>query len=255
MGNDRQTALITGASSGIGYEFSRLLAGEGYNTVLVARSQEKLAAELNQQHNVQARVLAKDLTDPAAPQEIFTQLEESNTPVDILINNAGFGDHSPFAEADTALQLDMLQLNVLALTHLARLFLPGMLARGRGRILNLGSTGSFGPAPYMAVYAASKAYVLSLSEALHEETKNTGVSVTALCPGYTRSGFQEAAGVAPPNLMSAAEVARQGYQGMLSGEAIVVPGFQNKLLAVSAKLLPRSLVRSMSADLTASLAP
>lgn len=251
MENKRQTALITGASSGIGYEFSRLLAAEGYNTVLVARSQgklEALAAELRQAHGVEATVLARDLSDPAAPTEVFATLEKQGTQIDTLINNAGFGDYAAFAEANTNRLLDMLQLNVVALTHLARLFLPGMLARGRGHILNVGSTGSFAPAPYMAVYAATKAYVLSLSEAIYEETKDSGVSVTALCPGYTRTGFQETAGVAPDNLMSAEEVARQGYQGMLNGKAIVVPGLQNQMLALSAKLLPRSVVRSASAN-------
>lgn len=256
MDNNRQTALITGASSGIGYEFSQLLAAEGYNTVLVARRQDKLetqATELRQKYSGEVTVLARDLIDPAASAEIFDELQDRGIQVDVLINNAGFGDHAAFAQADTGKLLDMLQLNVVALTHLARLFLPGMLERGRGSILNLGSTGSFGPAPYMAAYAATKAYVLSLSEALHEETKNSGVTVTALCPGYTRTGFQETAGVAPDNLMTAAEVARQGLEGLQRGQAIVIPGFQNQMLALSAKLLPRSIVRSTSTSLMAGI--
>jgi hypothetical protein len=249
--------LITGASSGIGLEFSKLFAAQGYDLILVARSAEKLAAlaaELGSQHNIHTATLVKNLENPAAPGEIYTELQQRGLQVDILVNNAGYGDHAAFAEADVTRLLNMIQLNVTSLTHLARLFLPGMLARGYGRILNVGSTGSFAPAPYMAVYAATKAFVLSLSEALYEETKNTGVSVTALCPGYTRTEFQATAGVNPKNLMTAEQVARAGYQGLMKGQAIVTPGIQNQLLALSAKWMPRALVRSISAGVVKSIA-
>lgn len=250
----QQTVLITGASGGIGYELSKLFAVDGYHLILVARSADKLkqiAEELTRAHGVSVTSLAKDLSNPQAPAEIFAAVEAQGVQVDVLVNNAGFGMHGVFAGASLGETLQMLQLNVGALTTLTRLFLPGMLARKSGRILNIGSTGSFAPVPLMAAYGATKAYVLSFSEALAEELRGSGVTVTALCPGVTYTGFQERAGVASLGLMrlggmNAVDVARIGYRAMKHGRAVVVSGLFNWLLAFSIRLTPRALVRRLS---------
>ncbi len=249
-----KTALITGASSGIGYELSKLLAADGTNLVLVARSEQRLneiASDLAQAYGVRVAVLAKDLSDPAAPGEIAAALQAQSIGVDILVNNAGFGTSGPFAQVDWDEESRMLQVNMVSLTHLTKLFLPGMIERRSGRILNVGSTGSFAPGPLMAAYCATKAYVLSLSEAISEEVRGTGVSVTALCPGVTRTGFQARANVENTQLtrgsmMSAREVAEIGYKALLRGQAIAVPGFSNQLLAFAVRITPRSLTRRIS---------
>ncbi len=246
----RRTALISGASGGIGYELSKLLAADGYDLVLVARSEQKLeqiAASLSSTYGVNAIAIGKDLSDPASPDEIFATLEAQSTSVDVLVNNAGFGVHGPFAETALAEELNMLQLNVVSLTRLTKLFLPGMIERGWGRILNVGSTASFQPGPLMAVYCASKAYVLNFSEAIAEELRGTGVSVTALCPGVTRTGFQSRAHVENIPLvksgsMSAEQVAKIGYKALMRGKRVVVPGLMNWLIAFSVRFTPRSLV-------------
>lgn len=243
-------ALITGASTGIGYEFARLFAREGYHLVVVARQAPRLAdvkAELEQQFHVPVKAVVKDLAVPSAPDEIFAELRREGITVEVLVNNAGFGTHGPFAEADLAEQRDMMQVNMVALTHLTRLLLPGMVAQNSGKLLNVASTAAFQPGPLMAVYYASKAYVLSFSEALANELRGTGVTVTALCPGPTRTGFQDRAGVGHTRLMSgriadAASVAREGFRGLMAGAPVVIPGFRNKLLAISVRLLPRRLI-------------
>ena len=249
-GPHHQTALITGASGGIGYELAKLCARDGYHLILVARNQEKLrqlAAELQSAYGVSVRVLAKDLSLPAAPHEIFTELQRSSIAVDLLVNNAGYGTYGFFHQADATTQLNMIQLNVAALTHLTRLFLPPMLARGHGKMLQVASTAAFQPGPLMAVYYATKAYVLSFSNALANELKGTGVTVTALCPGSTRTGFQERAGMGTAlrlfrlGVMDAATVARAGYRGMQKGKAIVIPGLMNRLTALSARIVPRNV--------------
>ncbi len=250
----QQTTLITGASGGIGYELSKLFAIDGYNLILVARSTDQLnqlAADLTNAHGITVTVLSKDLSDPKAPAEIFDAVEAQGIQVDVLVNNAGFGMQGTFASASLDEMLRMLQLNIGALTTLTRLFLPGMLARKSGRILNIGSTGSFVPVPSMAVYGATKAYVLSFSEALAEELRGSGVTVTSLCPGVTYTGFQKRAGVGDPMLvriggMSAAEVARIGYRAMKRGQAVVVSGLFNQLMTFSIRLTPRALVRRLS---------
>ncbi len=247
----QKTVLITGASSGIGYELSKLFAADGANLVLVARSEGRLneiASDLAQTYGVRVTVLAKDLSDPASPDEIFAALQAQSIGVDVLVNNAGFGTYGPFATIDWAEELRMLQVNMISLTHLTKLYLPGMIARRSGRILNVGSTGSFAPGPLMAAYCATKAYVLSLSEAISEEVRGTGVSVTALCPGVTRTGFQARANVehiqlTSGSMMSARQVAEAGYKALMRGQAIVVPGFLNQLLVSSIRISPRSLVR------------
>ncbi len=249
-----KTVLITGASSGIGYELGKLFAADGANLVLVARNERRLneiASDLAQTYGVRVTVLAKDLSDPASPDEIFTALQAQSIDVDVLVNNAGFGTYGPFVQIDWAEELSMLQVNVVSLTHLTKLFLPGMIARRSGRILNVGSTGSFAPGPLMAAYCATKAYVLSLSEAISEEVRGTGVSVTALCPGVTRTGFQARANVehiqlTSGSMMSARQVAEAGYRALLRGQAIVVPGFLNQLQTFAVRIAPRSLARRIA---------
>jgi short-subunit dehydrogenase len=250
MSQPKMTALVTGASGGIGEELARLFAADGHDLVLVARSQDKLArlsAELEGKHGVRARVLASDLARAAAPQEIFEELQGAGVSVDALVNNAGIGSYGLFAETDLKSELELLQINVVALTHLSKLFLPGMIARRRGYLLNVASTAAFQPGPLMAVYYASKAYVLSLSEALANECEGTGVRISALCPGPTETGFVAAAGMGDSKLfdravMDARTVAVAGYRGLLAGKAIVIPGLRNNLLARSIGFFPRGLV-------------
>jgi hypothetical protein len=245
----RKTALITGASSGIGLDFARLFAEGGYNVVLVARGQQKLetlAQELSGKHGVKALALPADLADPAAPGKLMERLKAEGLQVDVLINNAGFASYGPFAETSLEEESRMIAVNITALTVLTKAVLPGMLARKQGRILNVASTAAFQPGPLMAVYYATKAYVLSFSEALAEETRGTGVTVTCLCPGPTQTGFQARAKMEDSKLvkgrdiMDSATVARVGYEALHRGQAVVIPGMMNKLLAQSVRLMPRA---------------
>jgi len=250
----RQTALITGASGGIGLELARLFAAGGYDLVLVARSAgklEELAGELRK-HGGAVRVLAQDLARPESPEEVFRELEAAGVAVDVLVNNAGFATYGPFAELDLGRELEELQLNVVTLTHLTKKLLPGMLARRRGGVLNVASTAGFQPGPLMAVYYATKAYVISFSEALAEELSGTGVAVSVLCPGPTATGFQQRAGMEASKLFSgvmqvadAAAVARAGYEGFRAGKRIVIPGLLNKVGVQSIRVSPRALVTRM----------
>ena len=248
------TALVTGATGGIGLELARELARGGYDLVLVARRERELrevADGLAREHGVRAFTAVADLSDPAGPDRVAAEAERLAGPVDVLVNNAGYAQYGAFVEADAEEEARMVQLNVAALTRLTRLFLPGMVARGRGRVLNVASTAAFMPGPLMAVYYASKAYVLSLSEALAEETRGTGVTVTALCPGPTETGFQARAGMEESKLvrgkkiMDSATVAREGVRGMLAGEPVVIPGAINRLQAMSPRFLPRRLIPRM----------
>jgi len=252
---ERPLALVTGASGGIGAEIARVLAGKGHDLVLVARSVERLAAlteELSRAHGIQARALAADLAQGEEPDRLARSIASEGSEVDVLVNNAGFGLHGPFVRTDGARELEMIQLNVVALTRLTKLLLPGMVARGRGRVLNVASTAGFAPGPFMAVYYATKAFVVSLSEALAEEVRGTGVTVTALCPGATRTAFAGAAGMEDSALfrrgvvMDARTVARAGVEGMLAGRTLVVPGLANKALLASIRVTPRSLVRRIT---------
>lgn len=246
----RGAALITGASGGIGEDLARLFAADGYDLVLVARSEEKLRAladELSGAHGVGARVVARDLARPEAPREIFDELQADSVEVEFLINNAGFGSYGLFAKTDERKELELLQVNVVALTHLTKLFLPPMLARRRGRIMNVASTAAFQPGPLMAVYYASKAYVLSLSEALANETEGTGVTVTTLCPGPTHTGFVAAAGMGESKLfergaMESRPVAEAGYRALMRGERVEIPGFMNRFMAHAVSFVPRRVV-------------
>lgn len=249
------TVLITGASSGIGLELARLFAHDGYDLVLVSRSLDKLdrlGAELAQRHGIRSHSVGVDLAAPDAPGAVVETLRQTAVRVDALVNNAGYGVYGPFATTDLRSELDLLQVNVVALTHLTKLLLPEMLARGAGRILNVASTAGFQPSPFLAVYAASKAYVLSFSEALGEELAGTGVTVTTLCPGPTVTGFQARAGMegtrlfGGPLLMDAASVARAGYDGLMRGRRLVVPGVGNKLLMESVRFAPRRLVTKIA---------
>lgn len=246
-----KTALVTGASSGIGLELAKQFAGKGYNLVLVARSRDKLAKladELTQTHGIQAKVLGKDLSDPASPTEVYQQLQQEEVQVDVLVNNAGFATYGFFAELDLNTELQMMQVNIVTLTHLTKLFLPDMLRRKQGKILNLASTAAFQPGPLMAVYYASKAYVLSFSEALANELQGTGVTVTVLCPGPTESGFQARANmedsklVSDGGLMTSQTVAQIGYTALMEGKTVVTPGFKNQILSLVPRFLPRNFV-------------
>lgn len=247
--NDTRTALITGASSGIGYEFSRLCAEHGHDVVLVARSKDRLntiAADLSETYNVQATVIASDLAKPGAPEKLAQELKSAKINVDILINNAGFGLSKAFINADETTLTEMINLNVLALTELTRLLAPAMAKRTHGRILNVASLAAFFPLPNSAVYAATKAYVLSLSVALNEELKASGVTATALCPGPTATGFAASSGMGDPstfgaNAPTARAVAKEGYEAMMKGTPIVAAGTRNKAAAIASHFIPRAL--------------
>lgn len=257
MAEEPRWTVITGASSGIGSELARVFAARGYALVLVARRHERLEAlgeEIRRSHDVPVEIMALDLEDHGAPQDLAEMLRDQGIRAHTLVNNAGFGLRGNFATLPFERQMAMIDLNVRALTALSRLMLPGMMERGQGGILNVASTSAFQPGPYMAVYYATKAFVLSLSEALHEEAKPRGVTVTALCPGSTESEFSATADVEysrsfRPSIMSAAEVARVGVDGYEAGRAIVIPGGANRLGALGAKFLPRHIVRRIAGRL------
>jgi short-subunit dehydrogenase len=254
MARTSKTALVTGASGGIGEDLARLFAADGYDLVLVARSASKLealAAELAAKHGVRATALAEDLADRAAPERIAARLEADGLAVSALVNNAGFGLYGPFAETPWERERQMIDLNVVALAHLTKLLLPGMIARREGRVLNVASTAAFQPGPLMSVYYATKAFVLSFSEATAKELAGTGVTVTCLCPGPTSTGFVDAAGMHKSKLfkrnvpMSSQVVAQIGYDGMMKGKTVVVPGLVNKLLVQSLRVTPRRIVTAV----------
>ncbi|HKD19239.1 MAG TPA: SDR family oxidoreductase [Thermoanaerobaculia bacterium] len=248
------TALVTGATSGIGLELATLLARDGHDVALVARTTERLdvvARGLSEEFGVRTTVLPSDLARPEAPAEIFRELEARGIAVDVLVNDAGFGILGRFSATPLELDLGMIQVNIAALTELTHRALPGMLERRRGRILNLASTAAFQPGPLMAVYYATKAYVLSFSEALANELSGTGVTVTALCPGPTITEFQKTAGAAEtalftgPLVMDAATVARAGYRGMRRGQRLVIPGIANNVLVQALRVSPRRLATAI----------
>lgn len=244
-----RTALVTGASSGFGFELARLLARDRYNLVMIARNRQKLeeaAAEISARYNVSAHVIAKDLAQPDAPDQIFREVQDAGIAIDVLVNNAGFAGYGDFSESDTQHLLQMMQVNIVALTHLTRLFLPHMVEQGSGRIINMASLAAFVPGPLMAVYYASKAYVLSFSEALENELAGTGVQVSVLCPGPTRTGFQERAQMEQSKLvagdiMDVRTAARQVYRSVKKNQVVVVPGLSNKLFVFALRFLPRAL--------------
>ncbi|WP_019586100.1 SDR family NAD(P)-dependent oxidoreductase [Deinococcus apachensis] len=246
-----RTALVTGASGGIGEALARGLATRGIDVILVARTESKLQAlarELEAAHGVRAFPVPLDLTLPDAGERLEREVGELGLTVDFLVNNAGFASYGEFITSDPGHERDMIQVNVVTLTDLTRRFLPGMVARGRGRVLNVASTAAFMPGPLMAVYYATKAYVLSFSEALNEEVRGSGVNVTALCPGPVETGFQSRARLEESRLlqgreiMGPGEVAREGIDAMLRGQAVRVVGRANQLLALTPRFLPRALV-------------
>lgn len=252
---ERGWALVTGASKGLGVSFAEQLAAQGWNLALAARSQaelDSLAKRLQAAHSLRCAVLPCDLSRPTAPAELEVALEAQGIVVEVLINNAGFGLLGGFAKSDLARLMEMIHLNVGALTELTHRLLPPMLAAKRGYILNVASTAGFVPGPFMAVYYASKAYVLSFTEALHAELEGTGVLVSCLCPGATRTQFADTAGSKQSklfkgaNVMEAEPVVRAGLKGLFAGRALVIPGVANKIMIQSLRVAPRAMTRSVA---------
>jgi hypothetical protein len=254
----RKTALITGASAGLGEQFAQCFARDGHDVILVARTAarlEALASRLEQEHQVKAHVLAADLARPEEPQRIFDEVRSRKLEVEFLVNNAGFGSTGPFLEQELAREAEMVEVNCTALLRLTHLFARPMRERGSGRILNVASTAGFQPGPYMATYYATKAFVVSFSEALAHELKGTGVTVTCHCPGATHTEFATRAGnektrlFQRPGVAKAPDVAADAYAAMMKGRVLAIHGVLNWLGAASVRLAPRSMVRSIAANL------
>ena len=248
----KAVALITGASSGLGVEFARQLSKKGQRLVLAARRKDRLDALATELGN--ARAVAIDLSRPGAVRTLLDDLRNADEQVEILINNAGFGLRGRFVELDASREREMIDLNIGTLTDLCRAIAPQMVEQKSGAILNVASTAAFQPGPNMAVYFATKAYVLSFTEALHEELKPHGVKVSALCPGPTRTEFGEVAGIKTLGqfdrlAMESEPVVRAGLEGLESNEAVVIPGATNKIGAWSTRLAPRSVVRRIAGSL------
>ena len=249
-------ALITGASSGIGRELVLLMAAKGHALVLVARRSEQLkqlAEEITAQYKTNVHVIAKDLTSPTAADEIYEETNKRGLAIDILINNAGFGDFGSYLCTDPNKELQMLQLNIIALTRLTKLFLPNMVLRHSGHVMNLASVAAFMPGPYMTVYYATKAFVLSYTEALAEELHQTGIKITAFCPGPVATKFEKTSQLEKSGLFKkqkiadAAAVAKNAYQAMMKGKVVAVNGFQYKTMLFFMNFAPRAVVRKMVA--------
>ncbi|RSD28453.1 SDR family NAD(P)-dependent oxidoreductase [Mesobacillus subterraneus] len=245
------TALITGATSGLGYEFVNMFAQDGFDLVVVARNQAKLEDIRSQYPHLNVTVITKDLSKPNAAKEVYEEVKAAGITINTLVNNAGFGLMGNFDDLDLHKQSEMIQLNITALTELTHYFLPDMKGNTTdSRILNVASTAAFQPGPMMAVYYATKAYVLSFSEALAEELAGTNVTVTTLCPGATKTNFASVAKVEKSKMFSGAmsshEVAKQGYQAAMAGKRVVITGSGNKAGAYAAKFLPRSLAAKIA---------
>lgn len=243
------TVLVTGASSGIGRALAREFASHGYDVVLVARREEALQ-EVSRELKSRVHLVPMDLARAGAGQALAHELRMRGVQVDVVVNNAGFGLQGEFADLPVDQQLEMIQLNVTTLTELTRLFLPEMLARKQGGVLNVASTAAFQPGPLMAVYYATKAFVLSFTEAVTEEIAGTGVKVSCLCPGPTESEFAQRADMQGTPLfrghvMTSEEVARAGYEGWVAGQAVIVPGFSNRRGTWLVRLAPRAIVRKI----------
>jgi short-subunit dehydrogenase len=247
------TALITGASSGIGSEIAKCFASDGDDVILLARSQDKLqslADEIKAAHGVETSVMVADLSQPAAAESVLDELRSRDLVVDHLVNNAGFGDLGDFHRLDAQRQHDMMMVNVVALTMLTRLLIPEMVLRQGGGVLNVGSIAGYQAGPRMAVYYATKAYVMSFTEAIREEYLGSPLHVTLLAPGPTETGFGEDSGMDNLSMFSggvmpAAEVARAGYDGYRQNKDVVVPGWKNRLMVTSTAFLPRIATRKM----------
>ena len=250
-----ETVLITGATNGIGLELAKIFAKKKYNLVLVARNEKrllKMKQSFEKKYNIEVMVLSKDLTKEKAVEEIYDAVINKQKHIDILINNAGFGDFGLFHEADWEKLNHMITLNVTALMHMTKLFIDGMIEKGHGKILNVASTAAFQPGPFMAVYFATKACVLSFSEAIAKELEGTGVTVTALCPGPTSTGFEKAAACEKSKIFhfqppaDADKVARYAYRSLMKGKVIAVHGLRNLAVIEAIRVAPRSVVRKMA---------
>jgi short-subunit dehydrogenase len=251
----KNTALITGASNGIGLELAKIHASKGGDLVLVARNKSKLdelKTELEKQFGVSVYTIGKDLSATHSAQEVYDLTKEKNITVDYLINNAGFGDFGMFSETDWDKEEKMINLNITALTLFTKLYLKDMVKRGSGKIMNVASTAAFQPGPTMSVYCATKAYVLSFTEAVGNEVNDKGITVTALCPGATATGFEAAGGLEgsklfkDKNLPTAKEVAAYGYRAMLKGKSVAISGLMNYIMANSIRFIPRAMVIKVS---------
>jgi short-subunit dehydrogenase len=251
------TALITGASAGLGLEYAKLFAADGHDVVLVARRRDRLealAGQLQQAHGTRAHVVEADLASPGGPGRTLEEVRRLDVPVEFLVNNAGFGTSGAFSAIDLDRELAMVQVNIVALLELTRGLLPGMISRKSGRILNVGSTAGFQPGPFMAAYYASKAFVNSFTEALWYELRGTGVTATVSCPGATATEFATVAGTDKSRLFrmgaaSPATVAREAYRAMLAGKPIVIHGVRNKLGVQLLRVSPRGAIRAVAASL------
>lgn len=245
----RKTALITGASSGIGYELAKIFARENYGLVLVARNLPKLdeiKEEIKNKYNVTVNNIQSDLSLISSAQEIYDELHNDSIVIDVLVNNAGFGLFGEFAKTDLKVEMDMLQVNVVSLVQLTKLFLKDMVQRKEGKILNVASTAAFQPGPFMSIYFATKSFVLSFSEAIAAELGGSGVSISVLCPGPTETNFAKIAGTEKTRMfkivMDARTVAEAGFCGLMKGKRIIIPGLQNKVIPQLERFVPRSLV-------------
>jgi short-subunit dehydrogenase len=250
----KNTALITGSSGGIGYELAGIHASKGGDLILVARNRDKLVklkTDLEKNYHINVHIIIKDLSVPGAAREVFDEVKIHRIVVEYLVNNAGFGDSGFFAESDWPKQEQMINLNIMSLAHLTWLFLPDMISRNRGKIMNVASTAAFIPGPTMAVYYATKAFVLSFSQAIDNEVRDHGITVTSLCPGPTRSGFRDTASPEDSwipekdKTPGAREVAEYGYYSMMSGKTVAIHGFTNKILAHSARIIPRVAAKAV----------
>ncbi len=253
--NRKNTALITGASGGIGLEFAKLFAADGNDLVLVARNAAKLqeiANSLHSQFKIAAHIVPLNLADPKSSEELFQQLQRANIQVDYLVNNAGFGTHGYFHEIDLNENLDLLQLNITTLTHLSRLFAKEMVERKFGGIINIASTAAFQPGPLMATYYASKSYVVAFTEAIAEELKKFNIKVSVICPGPTETNFQQRAGITDALvgkksilMMESEKVARIGYKNWKCGKTVIITGVMNTMGAKIAKVTPHKITNSI----------
>lgn len=249
--NRQKTVLITGSAHGIGYQLAYIFARHSYNLVLIDKDAEKLrtiADDFINRLGISVKILVKDLSISTSPEEIFNELQTAGIKIDVLVNNAGIGTYGVFSETNLTQELKLLQINIVSLTHLTKLFLKDMINQGYGKILNVASVAAFQPGPLMAVYFASKAYVLSFSEAIANELEGTGVTVTALCPGPTASKFQKSAAMEESKIshvnrmMTTESVAKIGYDSLMANKTIAIPGIRNQILARSVRFAPRNIV-------------
>ncbi len=247
-----KNVLITGPTSGIGYELAKIFAEKNFGLILVGRNREKLEQVSNELGREKCTIIVSDLSKINAAREIFEETQKQKIEVEILVNNAGFGIYGEFLETELEKELEMIQVNIVALTSLTKLFLPQMIQRKSGKILNLASTAAFQPGPLMAVYYATKAYVLHFSEAISEELDGSEVSITALCPGPTESGFQTASKMDKSmevlqkrNVMDSKTVAKIGFDALMKKKVIAVAGFRNKITSELVRIMPRALTRKI----------